>query len=133
MYLTGQLSQVFIVTGGASGVGFELVKLLYQNGGTVYVAARSQERASKAIDDVRVQFPRSKGRLFFLFLDLSDLAGIRKAAEEFMARERTLHVLWNNAGVALPPDGSKTKQVHSILRSLRFVGKGRTCSSAAGA
>lgn len=50
----------------------------------------------------------------FLFLDLDDLTGIRKPAEQFMSREQRLDVLWNNAGVALPPDGSKNKQVSGL-------------------
>lgn len=37
-----QRGKVFIVTGGNSGVGFELCKLLYGTGATIYMAARSE-------------------------------------------------------------------------------------------
>lgn len=37
-----QDGRVFIVTGGNAGVGFELVKMLYTTGATIYMASRSK-------------------------------------------------------------------------------------------
>lgn len=37
-----QRGKVFIVTGGNSGIGFELCKMLYGTGATIYMAARSK-------------------------------------------------------------------------------------------
>lgn len=37
-----QRGKVFIVTGGNSGVGYELCKILYGTGATIYMASRSQ-------------------------------------------------------------------------------------------
>lgn len=37
-----QNGRVFIVTGGNAGVGFELVKILYATGATIYMASRSK-------------------------------------------------------------------------------------------
>ncbi len=45
--LTGK---VFVITGAASGVGFELAKMLYMAGGIVYIAARSVSRCEGAIE-----------------------------------------------------------------------------------
>jgi retinol dehydrogenase 12 len=50
----------------------------------------------------------------FLRLDLDDLTTIKKSAEEFLAKETRLDVLWNNAGVMIPPQGSKTKQGYEL-------------------
>lgn len=108
---TQALAQVFIVTGGNSGCGFELVKLLYQKNGTVYVAGRSTERCTAAIEKIKAEFAEPGGRLEFLKVDLGDLTTIRRAAEEFMGMEERLDVLWNNAGVMEPPKGSVTAQV----------------------
>jgi retinol dehydrogenase-12 len=106
------------VTGGASGIGFLLAKLLYQVNGTVNIAGRSQEAGTMAIERIKSQCPDSKGRLEFLLLDLADLSSIKKSADEFLARERRLDVLWHNAGVMFPPAGSKTKQV-CVVTSFR--------------
>ena len=37
-----QRGRIFVVTGGNSGVGYELCKTLYSTGATVYMAARSE-------------------------------------------------------------------------------------------
>lgn len=105
------LSQVFIVTGGYVGVGYELSKILYQRNGTVYVAGRSKEKAEKAISTLQKEVYDSSGRLEFLQLDLADLPTVPKSAADFMSRESRLDVLVNNAGVMTPPAGSKTSQV----------------------
>ena len=42
-------AKVYIVTGTSASVGKELARLLYSLHGTVYLAARSSERASAAI------------------------------------------------------------------------------------
>lgn len=102
--------KVFVVTGASAGVGKELSRLLYSLHGTVYLAARSKERANAAIDWIRETHPDSKGRLEFLYLELADLESIKPAAEEFLGKEKRLDVLFNNAGVMVPPQGSKTKQ-----------------------
>lgn len=95
-------------------MGFELVKLLHQKNGTIYVAGRSEKKGLDAIAEAKETCPSSTGHLEFLFLDLGDLTTIKKSAESFLAKEDRLDVLWNNAGVMVPPKGSKTKQVSSL-------------------
>ncbi|KAH7312792.1 hypothetical protein BKA65DRAFT_516673 [Rhexocercosporidium sp. MPI-PUGE-AT-0058] len=109
-----QTGKVFIVTGSSSGVGKELAQILYSHNAKVYVAARSSEKASKAIDSIKAAFPNSKGAIEYLHLDLDDLSTIKASAEEFLSKEKRLDVLWNNAGVMIPPQGSKTKQGYEL-------------------
>ena len=108
------MSQVFIVTGSSSGVGKELAQILYSHNAKVYVAARSQSKADAAISSIKTAFPDSTGELVYLHLDLDDLTTIKKSAEDFLSREKKLDVLWNNAGVMRPPQGSKTKQGYEL-------------------
>jgi retinol dehydrogenase-12 len=95
-------------------VGKELVQILYSRNAKVYVAGRSSENASKAIASIQAAVPKSKGILEFLHLDLDDLTTIKKSADEFLSKETKLDVLWNNAGVMVPPQGSKTKQGYEL-------------------
>lgn len=74
------------------------------------MAARSQDKASKAIEGIKARAPNSKGQLIFLHLDLDDLTTIKATADAFLKENDRLDVLWNNAGVMIPPQGSKTKQ-----------------------
>lgn len=41
-----QNGRVFIVTGGNAGIGYELVKMLYGTGATIYMTSRSNVRAA---------------------------------------------------------------------------------------
>jgi retinol dehydrogenase-12 len=108
--LTGK---VYIVTGAASGVGFELAKILYAAGGSVYIAARSTSRCEGAIEKIKSQTKGEKisGRLESMVVDLADLRTVKGAVDEFLRRETRLDVLVHNAGVMTPPTGSKDKLV----------------------
>jgi retinol dehydrogenase-12 len=106
--------KVYIVTGASAGVGRELSRLLYSLNATVYLAARNSSKAQDAISWIQQSHPQSQGTLHFLKLDLNDLEGIKPSVEEFLAKEKRLDVLWNNAGVMIPPQGSLTKQGYDM-------------------
>ena len=61
----------------------------------MYIAARSEERSQRAIEELK----RETGNeaVFFLKLDLADLVSVKTAAEEFIGKESELHALYNNA------------------------------------
>ena len=120
--LPSQKDKVFIVTGGASGVGFELVSILYRAGATVYIAGRSEQNALQAIDAIQKSSTQRIGRLEYLPLHLDDLETIKASAEDFKSRETKLDVLWNNAGVAVPPRGSTSKQGHELQLGTNCLG-----------
>ncbi|KAK4040595.1 hypothetical protein C8A01DRAFT_15561 [Parachaetomium inaequale] len=109
--VASQQGKVFLVTGGASGIGLEIAKILYQKGGRVDIAGRSEENARRAIRDIQTATPSSSnGSLEYLHLDLSDLTTVQPAVTAFKAKEPALHVLFNNAGVSQPPLGSLSAQ-----------------------
>jgi len=92
--------KVIIVTGGNSGIGYEITKVLLSKNARVYMASRSQERAEAAI---RLLQNETGKEAIFLKMDLSSLDSIRRATEEFQRKERVLHVLFNNGGVMNTP------------------------------
>ncbi|KAI1091354.1 NAD(P)-binding protein [Rostrohypoxylon terebratum] len=97
-----QAGRVFMVTGGNAGIGYELCRILFATGATVYMATRSKERADASIQSIKASCADSDattGQLKFLHLDLSDLASVRDAARRFAQAENKLDVLWNNAGI----------------------------------
>ncbi|KAJ4267062.1 hypothetical protein NW762_003160 [Fusarium torreyae] len=113
-HVSSQNGRVFIVTGGNAGIGYELVKLLYGTGATIYMTSRSKDRAEKAIEELTTVTPppANPGIIKFLHLDLGDLENVKFAAETFAQQEDRLDILWNNAGTgALGVEvGAKTKQ-----------------------
>lgn len=120
--LPSQKGKVFIVTGGTSGVGFELCALLYQAGGKVYLAGRSESNAQAAISKIKAHPTASAGDITFLMLSLEDLTTIKPAVEIFTASESRLDALFNNAGVSLPPRGSVSAQGHELQMATNCLG-----------
>lgn len=114
--------QVHIVTGGYTGIGFELAQILYAKNSTVYIAGRSSSKGTAAISALKAACPHSQGRLEFLSLDLADLPTISKSAAEFMSKETRLDVLTNNAGVMVPPAGSTTAQGFELQMGTNCLG-----------
>ncbi|KAI6084078.1 NAD(P)-binding protein [Hypoxylon rubiginosum] len=116
--LSRQDGRVFIVTGGNSGIGLALIKLLYPTGAKIYMASRSKERAEAAIASVIDEATAGNGgkpvegagTITFMPLDLNDLTTIKSSVAFFASRESRLDILWNNAGIAGAPVGTKTAQ-----------------------
>lgn len=117
--LTGR---VYIITGASAGIGKELARLLYSRNGTVYVAARSAEKANAAIAWIKETHPSSQGTVRFLKLDLGDLTTIKPTVQQFLSQENRLDVLFNNAGVMIPPKGSRTTQGYDLQLGTNCVG-----------
>lgn len=91
--------KVYIVTGSNTGIGKDTARMIYAKNAKVYIAARSEEKANKAIEDIKREVPTSTGSLVFLNLDLNDLSIVKRAAKSFLDQGTKLHVLFNNAGV----------------------------------
>ena len=86
-----------IVTGGYSGLGFEVVKALHSAGASVLVPARRPKKARDILDaggleDVEVDE-----------LDLADFDSVSAFADRHLASDRRLDVLVNNAAVMAAP------------------------------
>lgn len=54
--LPSQSGKVFIVTGGSSGLGFQLLRILYGAGGKVYILTRSKENVDAAIARIKAHY-----------------------------------------------------------------------------
>ncbi|EJF57874.1 NAD(P)-binding protein [Dichomitus squalens LYAD-421 SS1] len=92
--------RIVLVTGGNSGIGYETCKEMLKHNAKVYLAARSPEKADAAIASLKVETGKEG---IFLKLDLGSMASVKAAAQEFFSKESELHILFNNAGVMVPP------------------------------
>ncbi|HEY7879043.1 MAG TPA: SDR family oxidoreductase [Gemmatimonadaceae bacterium] len=90
--------RTFLVTGANSGLGRATAQALTARGGSVVLAARSEERTRPVLEALRTQYPNAE--LDFLRVDLGSLASVRRAAEQFLSTGKPLDVLINNAGLA---------------------------------
>ncbi len=135
-----------LLTGFTAGLGKASAFALAEMGADLYLLARNREKGIRTIDGIRQGFPEAN--LELIVGDLGNLGDIRRMASEFLATNRTLDVLFNNAGLInqerrTSVDGyEQTFAVnhlghflltHLLLESLRESGAGRVVSTASGA
>lgn len=111
--------RVVIVTGGNAGIGRATVKVLLEKNAKVYLAARSKSKAEEAIKGLKEETGKEA---IFLELDLGNLAAVRTAAGEFLSKEHELHILFNNAGVMVPPIDMTTADGYDLQFGTNVVG-----------
>ena len=90
--LTGKIASV---TGGNTGIGLETTKTLAFAGATVIVPARDVEKAKKNLQFIP--------NVEIAAMDLMDPGSIDAFANSFLASQRPLHLLINNAGIMWVP------------------------------
>ncbi|KII84549.1 hypothetical protein PLICRDRAFT_117712 [Plicaturopsis crispa FD-325 SS-3] len=115
--LTGK---VVLVTGGNAGIGYEMSKSLLANNATVYLAARTPSKAEKAIEQLKKE--TGKDAIHFIQLDLASLASVEAAAAAFKARESSLHILFNNAGLMDSKPGETTVDGYEVQMGTNVLG-----------
>ncbi|MFT3920465.1 SDR family NAD(P)-dependent oxidoreductase [Cloacibacterium sp.] len=101
------IGKIAIVTGGNTGIGLETVKTLANAGATVIVPARDIEKAKKnlqGINNVEIEE-----------MDLMNPTSIDTFAEKFLASDRPLHLLINNAGIMWVPLRRDNRGIESQL------------------
>ncbi|KAI1487044.1 putative short-chain dehydrogenase [Biscogniauxia mediterranea] len=114
-----QDGKVFLITGGSSGIGFKLAKMLYAKHRQVYIAGRSEENARQAIKDIQTAMPTG-GSLEFLQLELDDLSSIKTStgnlflASKYARKAGSTH---NIVSVAHNPGGAST----NLFRHTRLM------------
>lgn len=97
-----QLSgKIAIVTGANTGIGKETAKDLAQRGARVYLACRDVQKGELVASEIQASTGNSQ--VLVRKLDLADTKSIRAFAEGFLAEEKHLHILINNAGVMMCP------------------------------
>jgi 3(or 17)beta-hydroxysteroid dehydrogenase len=119
--------KVCLVTGAASGLGRADAILLAREGAAV-VVTDVDARAGAA---VAASIEAAGGQACFLPLDVADPGAWRRVADEIARRHGVLHVLVNNAGIAIAEDPERCtlesfRRQNAIMNEGTFLG----CQSA---
>ncbi|MFF7642733.1 SDR family NAD(P)-dependent oxidoreductase [Streptomyces canus] len=103
------------ITGANKSLGYETARRLIEAGHTVLVGARDDERGRAAADALGARFVR---------IDVTDDASVAAAAADIAAREGSVDVLINNAGVLGPhlPADQLTAADASAVFDVNVVG-----------
>jgi len=89
--------QTILVTGGGSGIGYEIAKQFLQYGAEVYIASRKEERLEKAKKELN-EF----GICHTFQLDIRENEKIEELAKLIEKQSGKLDILINNAGGQFP-------------------------------
>ena len=92
-----QQRQIALVTGSASGIGFETALLLARNGIYTFATMRNLSKSEEILDYAR----KENLPLETLRLDISDEQSISEAIEEIIGKKNRIDILVNNAGYSL--------------------------------
>ena len=87
--------EVSLVTGGNSGIGYEVVRQLAKDGMVVYLGSREPEKGIAAAAELS-----SAGDVRPIHLNLTDEATLRSAVDQIEREQGRLDLLLNNAGIA---------------------------------
>lgn len=92
--------QVAIVTGGGTGIGRSFTEALAKAGARVIIASRKDEVLQRTADEIN----RSIGvaRVFPHGFDIRDSGQIDSLINFVVERDRTIDILINNSGLAVP-------------------------------
>lgn len=108
-----------VVTGSTAGLGYFTAERLAAAGARVVLAARSRERAERALAGIRARTPDAE--VSWLPLDLADLASVRTAAARLSEGE-PIDVLVNNAGVLGARHRGETADGHELMFGTNHLG-----------
>jgi NADP-dependent 3-hydroxy acid dehydrogenase YdfG len=89
--------KVAFITGGASGMGLAMARSFSAAGMKIVVADVQQD----ALDRVRAEFGRTNAGILTLKVDVTDRDAMEQAARDTEKTFGKVHVLCNNAGVAV--------------------------------
>uniref|UniRef100_A0A3Q2GSF6 Retinol dehydrogenase 11 n=1 Tax=Equus caballus TaxID=9796 RepID=A0A3Q2GSF6_HORSE len=113
------LGKVAVVTGANTGIGKETAKELAQRGARVYLACRDVQKGELVAREI--QTVTGNQEVLVKKLDLADTKSIRAFAKGFLAEEKHLHILINNAGVMMCPY-SKTADGFEMHMGVNHLG-----------
>ncbi|MGC4070165.1 MAG: SDR family oxidoreductase [Polyangiaceae bacterium] len=134
--------KVILLTGATDGIGKAAATEFAKRGATLTIVGRNREKTAQVVAELgRVS---GNPNLDVLICDLSRMADVKRAAEEFKAKHDQLDVLVNNAGATfkapiIGPDGIELtfalnhlayfQMTHSLLELIRRTPFARVVST----
>jgi len=95
--------KVALITGGTEGMGFAAAKLFLDEGATVVISGRSQQKGAKALKKLV-----RHGKVAFVRGDVSKASDAKRMVATAVRRFGRLDIVFNNAGIYLEKEAENT-------------------------
>jgi short-subunit dehydrogenase len=109
------MKKISVISGGTSGLGFEIANLLIKSGRNVLILGRNSEKLADASSKLRNASEKSKTES--LICNIGKEEDVRKVGEFLTSKSLTVEYLFNNAGMGL---FTKAQNSTSILIDTLF-------------
>ena len=93
------MKKISIISGGTSGLGFEIANLLIKSGKNVLILGRNSEKLADASSKLRNASENAKTES--LICNIGKEEDVRKVGEFLSSKSLTVEYLFNNAGMGL--------------------------------
>ncbi|KAK1715227.1 short-chain dehydrogenase/reductase [Colletotrichum lupini] len=112
--------KVILVTGGTSGLGRQAVlEYARYDPEKIWLAARNAAAAERTIKEIQDEAPNAS--IEFIYLELTSIASIRKAARIIRLKSSRLDILMLNAGIVAAPPGL-TEDGYEMQFGTNYIG-----------
>ncbi len=121
----GVKERVAVVTGGSSGIGFETVKLLLQQGAKVAWCGRNEARLEASLEALKIEFSEelAESHMLIVQADVLDKASVTNLIERVVDKFGSIDMLINNAGQGKVADFESTEDEEWISEvTLKYFG-----------
>ena len=118
-------SKTALITGTNTGIGFEVMKLLYSKNCNIIAVVRSAEKGEAAKKEAIEKYPNSKGSISVVGgNDFLDLTTVKPASEEIklVLGDKPLNIIIHNAGLMAPVNTGTSKQGLEAMFSTNVLG-----------
>lgn len=110
------MAKIVLVTGANKGIGFGIAKHLGKSGWQVIIGARDEERAEKAISELKASGVDVLGWVNIELRELAHTESTEKIVKEIGVKYPGLSLLVNNAGI---PGDMSVDSEHTALSDIR--------------
>ena len=93
--------RVAVITGGTSGIGFEIACSFLRSGATVVITGRDVSRIDQSVKKILMTDVNYENRIFGFVLDVSDIESIESSMDGIITLlgGKEIDILVNNAGI----------------------------------
>lgn len=108
-----------LVSGGSSGIGFEISKVFLKSGANVTICGKNQEKLNKALEELR-----PFGPVTGLSFDISNINATKEAVNKFLSNtKKNIDILINSAGVnSSEKFGAITEEMYDYVLNTNLKG-----------